>query len=125
MTEAAGGEVKMSMNRKEICKYGIVATVTEIDRVLRRGAKAWMVRSESGGEMAIWLARSRSGRFVEKHSPIWRFDNFRCKWIPEHLRARIWMSGTKEEMEQEADRWRLRAEQARHDHPNRQYVQPN
>ena len=101
-------------------EYGIVANVTETDRVFRKGVKAWMAYCYSGGERVKWIAMSRSGRVVEKVSPTSRFENFRCKWIPENLREHIIEErGDRAQMEGRAAFWNARAKEARGDHPNR------
>jgi len=103
----------------EMSEYGIVANILEVDRAFRFGAKAWMAQWESGGERARWVALSRGGRIIEKYASVHRFKNFRCAWIPEHLRKRIFQRGTRKEMEEYALFWEKRAEEARSDHPNR------
>lgn len=70
-------------------EYGVVANVVEPDSAFRLGAKAWMRQWHSGGERAEWAAVSRGGRPITKVAPVTRFGNFRCKWIPEHLREHI------------------------------------
>ena len=100
--------------------YGIVANVTETDSAFRRGAKAWMSWWYSGGERAKWIALTRGGRTDTKEAPIYRFNNFRCAWIPEHLDKYIFTPrGSRLEMEHLAARWAERADEARSDHPNR------
>jgi hypothetical protein len=105
-------------------EYGIVANVIEVDRAFRLGGKAWMANYYSGGERASWIAMSRGGRVIAKDAAVMKFGKFRCKWIPEHLRAHIWDRGTREEMEKKAAFWNERAEQARKDHPNRKFQKP-
>lgn len=105
-------------------EYGVVANMTEVDAVIRLGAKAWMVNWYSSGTRAEWIALSRGGRVVTKVSPVHRFENFRCAWIPEHLRKHIFICGDRPTMEKEASVWNERADEARKDHPNRKFTTP-
>lgn len=88
-------------------EYGIVANVAAVDRQLRTGSRAWLVGG-TGGEgfhRFQWLARTRSGRMVTVWKPTQRFDNFRCAWIPDHIRAKhpyIYMEGTRPAMVERA-----------------------
>lgn len=103
-------------------EYGIVGNVMETDRVFRKGAKVWLAGG-TGGEGAskfIWIGCSRSGRVIEKWAPTTRFNNFRAKWIPEHLRARIyWVRGNREAIEEYAASLNKWADEFRTEHPNR------
>ncbi len=103
-------------------EYGIVANVIEPDRVFRNGAKAW-ITGGTGGEGAsrfIWLAQSRGGRIVQKWAPTMRFDRFRAKWVPKHLRDQIWyVRGTREEMERLASTLVTFVAEERSQHSNR------
>lgn len=69
-------------------EYGIVANVLEPDKVFRHEAKVWLIGG-TGGEgwdRFIWLGLSRGGRRIQKWGPTKRFCNFRCAWIPDHVR---------------------------------------
>ena len=91
-------------------EYGIVANVTETDSFLRTGSKAWLVGG-TGGEGWFrfeWIGRTRSGGLAQKWVTTKRFSNFRCAWIPDHIRkmagGSLYISGTKEKMEAIAER---------------------
>lgn len=106
-------------------EYGIVANVIETDRVFRKGAKAWLKRYV-GFEKMEWIAMSRGSRRIKKISPVWRFSNFRCAWVPEHLRSgdfewRLYELGSKAEMEKRAAEFGEYADRARAEHPNREF----
>ena len=85
--------------------FGIVANVAAVDRVFRMGSKAFLVGGTGGaGWYAFeWIGRTRSGDLVRKWTPTKRFSNFRCAWIPKHIRIIVgedlYLSGTREEME--------------------------
>jgi hypothetical protein len=84
-------------------EYGIVANSMEADRAFRLGAKAWLVGG-TGGEgwnRFEWVAMTRGGRRVRKWAPTVRFGNFRAAWIiPELQNEFLYMSGSREEMEE-------------------------
>ena len=69
-------------------EYGVVANVMEPDRVLRNGAKVWIMHGWGGGGWERLKVRglSRGGRTVTKWVPIERLSNFRRAWMPENLR---------------------------------------
>lgn len=103
-------------------EFGIVANVCEPDRVFRMGAKAWLAGGGSGdGAMRFrWIALSRGPREVEKHSPIWRFRDFRAAWVPPPLQDRITeFCGTREQAEDRARFLEAKAEEWRSSKPNR------
>lgn len=103
-------------------EYGIVANVVETDRVLRTGAKVWLLGGWNGGgfERVRVRGASRSGRPIEKISPIVRFDNFRVAWMPEHLRDDVtYFLGTREAMESAVTELQERAATERAAHPGR------
>lgn len=110
-------------------EYGIVANVIETDRVLRKGAKVWLVGGDSGGGWAHLEVNglARNGRPVTKVLPITRLDNFRAAWMPEHVRPKIGsgilirhgFSGTREEMAATAKGFAENADLERAAHPNR------
>ena len=100
-------------------EYGIVANVIEADSAFRKSAKAWLANWYSGGDRLTWIAHSRGGRVIAKVAPIHRFSNFRCAWIPDHLRSKICETGTRPEMEERAKFWQKRSDVERGLHPNR------
>lgn len=109
-----------------VSEYGIVANVTETDRIFRLGAKAWLSGGTGGNgwDEFKWIATSRGGRIIEKWAPTWRFANFRAAWIPEHLRERVdfhmlGIPGTREEMEACAAEISAFADELRTKHPHR------
>lgn len=108
--------------------YVIVANVREPDRVLRKGAKVWLTGG-TGGEgwtRFKWHGLSHGGRRLEKWAPIYRFDTFRAKWMPEHIRALfpyVYFSGTREEMTARARELEIFAQAERARHPNRYTTQ--
>lgn len=103
-------------------EYGVVGNVFETDRIFRAGAKVW-IAGGTGGEGAYrfeWYGMSRGGRMIRKWAPTIRFHNFRCKWIPEHLREEIWYKrGSKEQMEAYAANLNAWSDEMRTEHPNR------
>lgn len=105
--------------------YGIVANVSEPDRVFRMGAKAWLANG-TGGEgwhRFQWIAMSRGGRALSKWAPTIRFSKFRAKWIPPHLDEHIWGTngtrGTREQMESVASQLNSFVLEELEKHPNR------
>lgn len=86
-------------------EYGIIANVCKPDRLLKMGSKVWLIGG-TGGEgwyKFIWLGRTKKGkRLIKKWAPTNRFCNFRCAWIPEHIRKicnSLYIEGTKEYIE--------------------------
>jgi hypothetical protein len=68
--------------------YGIVANVLS-DKVLRTGAKVWILYCNGDAEHPRVMGLSKSGRTVRKYTAHKRLEKFRAKWIPEHLREEI------------------------------------
>lgn len=102
--------------------YGIVANVTEADRLMRANAKCW-ISGGTGGEgwhRFQWIGLSRSARTIEKWIPTMRMGNFRAAWVPNHLRGALWyVRGTRDEMETMARDLEEFAARERALHPNR------
>lgn len=89
--------------------FGIVANVVS-DRVLRTGAKVWVCYCNGDASCPRVAGLSKSGRRIEKYTHYKRLENFRAKWIPEHMRARarpgygvIWEYATKDEAARHAN----------------------
>ena len=89
-------------------QYGIIANVENPDRSLRLGSKAWLIGG-TGGEgwyKFVWIGRTSGGRLIQKWVTTKRFTNFRCAWIPNHIRrladGHLYMEGTRPEMEERA-----------------------
>lgn len=91
--------------------FGVVANVIS-DRVLRTGAKVWICYVNGDASCPRVIGLSKNGRLVEKYTHYKRFENFRAKWVPEHLRngvpGRHWLGviliwPTKEEAQHYAD----------------------
>lgn len=108
-------------------EYGIVANVTETDKVLRKGAKVWIVGGWSGGgfERVTVRGAARNGRQIEKYAPITRFTNFRAAWMPDHLREQASILGEKVDMESRAQKLSDVAEALRVSHPGRREMMRN
>jgi len=107
-------------------EYGIIANVVETDRLLRKGAKVWVLGGWSGGgfERVQVRGAARGGRQIEKYAPIARFDNFRSAWLPEHLRDKAtFFLGYKDDMESRAQLLQRLATEERTAHPNRREMQ--
>jgi hypothetical protein len=68
--------------------YGLVANVVS-DRVLRTGARVWILRCNGDASCPIVTGRSKGGRIVQKYTHYKRLTNFRSAWIPEHMRGRV------------------------------------
>ena len=84
-------------------EYGIACNINDSDSCLRMGSLAWIGGFNDGDwDRHRLVARTRGGRIVEKWVPTKRLTNFRVKWIPPHLKDRIWCYGTREEMEAKA-----------------------
>ena len=89
-------------------QYGIIANVKNRDRCLRLGSKAWLIGGTGGmgWYKFVWVGRTSRGRLVKKWVTTKRFTNFRCAWIPNHIRDRagghLYMEGTRPEMEERA-----------------------
>ena len=84
-------------------KFGIVANVIS-DRVLRTGAKVWIMRVNGDAACPLVIGMTKSGRMIEKYTHFKRLTNFRAVWIPEHLRGRIAkFSDDKAEMQRSAE----------------------
>lgn len=79
--------------------YGIVANVVS-DRILRTGAKVWLLDVNGDAEHPEVMGLNKSGRMVTKFTNYKRLTNFRVAWIPEHLREHIcwFMKGEREKM---------------------------
>ena len=65
-------------------RYGVVANVIQ-DRVLRKGAKVYILRVHGEAESVSVTGISSGGRKIEKHIPLKRLENFRAAWIPDHI----------------------------------------
>ena len=107
-------------------EYGIVANVVETDRLLRKGAKVWLLGGWSGGgfERVTIRGASRSGRQIEKYAPITRFENFRVAWMPEHLRDKAtYFLGSRDDMDEWARHMASVADRERAAHPHRREKQ--
>lgn len=81
-------------------EYGLVANVAKKDPVFRPGAKLWLIQG-SGAETGEWTGLSKGGRRISKWAPYNRMTNYRVKWVPEHLREKVWCC-SREYMEQMA-----------------------
>ncbi len=89
--------------------FAIVANV-KADRVLRTGAKVWIMRCNGDAECPVVLGLNKSGRAVVKYTHFKRLENYRAAWVPEHMRDRIarrWNEKAKAEAEAHvlAGRW--------------------
>lgn len=107
-------------------EYGVTANVIETDRLLRKGAKVWLIGGWNGGgfERVEVRGASRSGRPIEKMVPIARLGNFRVGWLPEHLRGRVVHHiGSRSAMTEWAASLARLADAEREDHPNRREMQ--
>jgi hypothetical protein len=73
-------------------EFGICANVFETDRIFCAGAKVWLAGGTGGEGWARFelIGASRSARPIRKWAPTFRLHNFRAKWIPEHLRDRMY-----------------------------------
>jgi hypothetical protein len=103
-------------------EFGIVANVVETDRLLRKGAKVWLLGGWSGGgfERVTVRGASRSGRPIEKYMAIVKLENFRPAWMPEHLRDKAtYFLGTRDQMEQRIEGLVERVATEREAHPGR------
>lgn len=86
-------------------EYGIVANVSSSDSCLRMSSKAYLIGGAGGQgyERFEWFGRSRGGRLIVKWVTTKRFNNFRCAWIPEHVRKAahgcVYLCGTREQVE--------------------------
>jgi hypothetical protein len=69
-------------------KFGIVANVLT-DGILRTGAKVWVCYCNGDAEHPRLVGLSKGGRIIEKYGHYRHLENFRAKWIPEHLRDRV------------------------------------
>lgn len=83
--------------------FGIVANVIS-DKVLRTGAKVWICYCNGDASCPRVMGLAKGGNWCEKYTHFKRLENFRAKWIPEHLRAPAykgygvcWQYATKEE----------------------------
>ncbi len=65
--------------------FGIVANVKS-EKVLRLGAKVWICRCNGDAEHPFVTGLSRGGRTVEKYTHYRKLENYRAKWVPEHMR---------------------------------------
>ena len=83
-------------------EFGIVANALR-DPLFRKGSLCWLVGGWTGGcyERVKMSGLSKGGRRIEKWSALKHFENFRVKWIPDHVRARYphMPAGTRREME--------------------------
>lgn len=70
-------------------EYGLVANVVS-DRVLRVGAKVWILGWNGDAENAQVRGLSRGGRMVTKYIRLKRLKNFRSSWIPVCRRDDVW-----------------------------------
>jgi hypothetical protein len=72
--------------------YAIVANVKS-DRILRTGAKVWILRCNGDAECPVVSGLSKGGGMVaKKYTHYKRLTNFRAAWVPLHLRERVvWM----------------------------------
>lgn len=84
-----GANVAPSSDMVRAQEFGVVANVACVDRVLRTGAKVWVLDGWGGGGWERLKVRglSRSGRKVTKWIPIQRLTKFRRAWMPDHERA--------------------------------------
>ena len=89
-------------------EYGIVANIVETDRFLRTGSKAWLIGGTGGEgwERFVWVGRTRGGRLVRKWVKTKRLSNFRCAWIPQHIKelakGELYISGNQNEIKEVA-----------------------
>jgi hypothetical protein len=67
-------------------RFGIVANVIS-DKVLRTGAKVWVCYCNGDASCPRVMGLAKGGNWCEKYTHFKRLENFRAKWIPEHLRA--------------------------------------
>lgn len=77
--------------------YGTIANVIS-DKVLRTGAKVWLGYPHNGCVVVTGL--SHGGRLMTKWIHLKRLENFRAKWIPEHMR---WGTGPRQRAPMEFD----------------------
>ena len=91
--------------------FGVVANVTGRDRVLKMGARVWIVSGWGGGGWERLKVRglSRSNRTVTKWIATADLDGFRCKWVPEDVRADMALLGERARMEDFARGFQNRA----------------
>lgn len=68
--------------------YCVVANVAS-DRVLRTGAKVWVLRCNGDAACPVVNGLSKGGRRVEKYTHFKRLTGFRAAWVPPMLRGRI------------------------------------
>ena len=68
--------------------FGVVANV-ESDRILRTGAKVWVLQCNGDAAHPYVVGLSKGGRKVFKYSHFKRLTNYRAAWIPEHLRGDV------------------------------------
>lgn len=64
--------------------YGIVANVMW-DRVLRMGAKVYLLGYHGDFESVYVSGRSKGGRRIRKYVPMKRLRSFRAAWLPPHI----------------------------------------
>jgi hypothetical protein len=68
-------------------EYGLVANVHG-DKVLRDGAKIWILWWNGGGPDRVKVVGiSKGGRRVTKFVPRKRLSNVRAAWIPKHIKC--------------------------------------
>lgn len=85
--------------------WGVVANVKS-DRVLRLGARVWILLTHGDAEKPLVRGHSIGGRVVEKHIPYKRLEKFRPRVIPDHIVSKFhhWhRHETKEEAAEQAD----------------------
>ena len=67
-------------------QFGIVANVIS-DRIMRTGAKVWIVTFRGDGCAVRVNGLSKGGRRLQKYMHRKRLENFRAAWVPEHMRS--------------------------------------
>lgn len=82
--------------------YGIVANVVS-DRILRTGAKVWLIHCNGDASNPWVCGLSKGGRPIRKYTKFKRLTNFRVAWVPEHLHDEIvWAWEDKDAVEAKA-----------------------
>ena len=90
-------------------KFGIAANVKK-DHIFRIDAKVWIIMIPGDPASVLTIGKSKGGRYIQKWIQTRNLNNFRVKWVPEHLRP-TWKGkmppmffDTKKEAQSEMDR---------------------
>ena len=70
--------------------YGLIANVVW-DRVLRMGAKVYLLGHHGDYECIYVFGLSKGGRSVRKYLPMKRLHHIRAAWFPPHIWAMAWL----------------------------------